>query len=418
MNLSTVYKKVIKHWCCWGGMILMLILPSYVIATTVKALHISSIGQKEEYDSEEEKERATVLEIHDNQLVTALNALIENTSKAEMEDVVVNTPEAIADAYDVDTDYEDSDPIDDLGVSSNKIDTKGYTILGSDSIKNRSRYSSRRRSTSYNFTNNYVKKGSTIPTSSSLAKDAKLIHESCKGDISRIVIFCVALRDKNEHIKKFAFHNSETVMSLGSRMQAEALGYDVIQAGQSHAEGQFLQFLHNRDQKRPGLYTHIIAMGCSKPHCRECDCLLQLVLGRAYKEITAAVKPSGADNPPEVIIADSSEDPAEFSIEKKCRYKVNIGDGAIEDKTYDNFYIPEGLKDLIQKQVGDKISFVGGKYTRAQSKKRKSSKSSEQVEQHKEVVHIAKEMRRLGIALEDLRVQMEALELDSNVVQE
>lgn len=49
-------------------------------------------------------------------------------------------------------------------------------------------------------------------------------------------------------------------MALGFRTKARELGYDIIQAGKSHAEGQFLQFLHSRDQKRPGLYTHIVAM--------------------------------------------------------------------------------------------------------------------------------------------------------------
>lgn len=144
--------------------------------------------------------------------------------------------------------------------------------------------------------------------------------------------------------------------------------------------------------------------------------MLQLVLGKDYKKITAAVQPPS--DLPEVRITDSSKDPAEFSIEKKCRYMVSMGDSAIEDKTYDNFYIPERPKSLIQKQVEDNISFVGSKYTRAQRKKRRASKPSEQAEQHKELVHIAKEMHRLGIPLQDLKVQMEALELDSNVVQE
>jgi len=38
-------------------------------------------------------------------------------------------------------------------------------------------------------------------------------------------------------------------MSPNMRKKAHELGYDVIQAKQSHAEGQFLQFLLHRKQK-------------------------------------------------------------------------------------------------------------------------------------------------------------------------
>ena len=69
------------------------------------------------------------------------------------------------------------------------------------------------------------------------------------------VCFCVALRDKDGYVKKFSFHNGTNVMSPAMRTKAHELGYDVIQAEQSHAEGQFLQFLLHRHRKRPGLYT-------------------------------------------------------------------------------------------------------------------------------------------------------------------
>ena len=66
------------------------------------------------------------------------------------------------------------------------------------------------------------------------------------------------------------------------------MGYHVIRAGRSHAEGEFLQFLWKRSKQHTPAYTHIIGMGCSRKHCKECDLLLQLVLGIDYHRITAA----------------------------------------------------------------------------------------------------------------------------------
>ena len=37
-------------------------------------------------------------------------------------------------------------------------------------------------------------------------------------------------------------------------------------------------------------------MGCSRPHCVECDCLFRLILGTNYSKLTAAAEPSGNDD--------------------------------------------------------------------------------------------------------------------------
>ncbi|OJW69591.1 MAG: hypothetical protein BGO68_04825 [Candidatus Amoebophilus sp. 36-38] len=47
----------------------------------------------------------------------------------------------------------------------------------------------------------------------------------------------------------------------------------------SHAEGGLMQFL----QERPTRYTHIIALGCSKPHCEFCYELLKRFMGVDFK---------------------------------------------------------------------------------------------------------------------------------------
>lgn len=186
-----------------------------------------------------------------------------------------------------------------------------------------------------------------------LVQDTKLIQEAETADRSTITICCVALRENRYgYFKKFAFSNAKN-MSPKCRNQAEDLGYAVIKAPQSHAEGQFLQFLYTRARNRPELYTHIVGIGCSRRHCPECDLLLQLSLGKGYKNVSAVIS-SGEQK---ITKLDSTEpDPSSnsFTIKKNVESTYRIASTKSEEKNMvssrqsDNYKIPDLLKKIIE----------------------------------------------------------------------
>ncbi|MEM7382769.1 MAG: hypothetical protein AAF400_00325 [Bacteroidota bacterium] len=183
-----------------------------------------------------------------------------------------------------------------------------------------------------------------LPLRQSLVKDTKLIEEAFISQ-GPVTILCVALSDKHGNIKKFAFSNSE-LMPRGCRDQAEERGYAVIKARQSHAEGQLLQFLYQRQVQRHGLYTHIVAMGCSRQHCPECDLLLHLSLGGRYKDIIAAIARTEIV---QVSFASASTAATDnnFEIDKKTRHEIVLGSEAVRAKRSENYYLPPILQKLI-----------------------------------------------------------------------
>ena len=182
-----------------------------------------------------------------------------------------------------------------------------------------------------------------------LAKDTKLIE---RADISQghLTIFCVALRDKYGNIKKFAFSNS-TLMPQRCREQAESLGYAVIKARQSHAEGQFLQFLYQRKVQHLHLYTHLVGMGCSRLHCPECDALFNRCFGENYKELTAAIDPAKTEvvqvNFAPASSSATDHNPFRFGIATKIIHEIVLGPAAVRPSQSENYYLPPILQKLI-----------------------------------------------------------------------
>jgi hypothetical protein len=60
--------------------------------------------------------------------------------------------------------------------------------------------------------------------------------------------------------------------------------------GNGHAEKAFIEYvLQNRDGDNQE-FTHILGMGCSRLHCKECDELLKMFLGNRYHQFTAATR--------------------------------------------------------------------------------------------------------------------------------
>ena len=223
---------------------------------------------------------------------------------------------------------------------------------------NRSRHAPSSGSSDYDFKNNYIKEEKSMDgLRYQLSSDALDVVESEPNARSResTVCLCVALRDHHAHIKKFAFHNQGSVMSPPMREKATALGYDVIQTEQVHAEMQFLKFLILRDQLRPGLYTHVVGMGCSRCYCAECNHALRGVLAGNYAEVATAVERKKEENRLKLItrspisraVSDSNTSGLyRQTVEQVTEYKVVKGDQIVDSSSYENFYLPTKLQNL------------------------------------------------------------------------
>lgn len=197
---------------------------------------------------------------------------------------------------------------------------------------------------------NYAKYSESI-SPATLARHAQEIHAALPQNkfAHHTTTLCVALKNSGNSIKKFAFCNND-LMPPALRDKAEYKNYHVVRAEQAHAEGEFLQFLWKRQKQSLPEYTHIVAMGCSRPHCAECDVLLQLVLGQGYTAISAAI--------------DASNTPVKEA-------------AAVEaDKKYANYYIPQGLQSLIETLTGVKL-VCKGRYLSQQRIKQEAKSSTE-----------------------------------------
>jgi hypothetical protein len=207
-----------------------------------------------------------------------------------------------------------------------------------------------------------------------LTKDAFLISESGIADRpGSTTCLCVALRDKKGYIKKFIFHNGESLLGPNMRNKAHELGYDVIQTQQSHAEGQLIQFLLDRHQRRPGWYTHIMGMGCSRCHCVECNALLELFLGKDYDKFTASINTkkntAEAENTADTSLDSINTRISDIQITKTdqdgfCLTKtiersatMVFGLDAVGKGTFDKFYLPLVLRDAINEKLPQELDF-------------------------------------------------------------
>jgi hypothetical protein len=265
-----------------------------------------------------------------------------------------------------------------------KIDRKVEKIFLNDSnIYNASRHLKKRVSEKkhknredYIWKNNYLSSEDSY-RNLRLSFDALLISEANTNERkSSTVIFCVLLRDKYGYLKKFVFHNLESNMSGTMRAKAHELGYDIIQSGQSHAEAQFLQFLYKRNDARPGHYTHIVKMGCSKKHCSECDALLKLLLGPNYHKITSSINHGKeSDIPLPTVEADPpiiKGDDVFFRYVTSIHLKIVHKEEAVDEgAVYRNYYLPKSLKDQIKHTLGnDNIDLSSARFNKKEDQKR------------------------------------------------
>lgn len=121
-----------------------------------------------------------------------------------------------------------------------------------------------------------------------LARDALKIANTHTSHRTResTTCLCVVLSNKEGNTQKLMFHSGER-LPPSIKIVAGKLSYS-LNSYKGHAEAQFINFL--LDDTSLKQYEHILGMGCSKLHCKECDSLLKLGLGKDYHKFTAAMK--------------------------------------------------------------------------------------------------------------------------------
>ena len=121
-----------------------------------------------------------------------------------------------------------------------------------------------------------------------LARDALEIANTHTSHRTResTTCLCVVLSNKEGNTQKLIFHSGER-LPASIKGKAGKLSYS-LNSYKGHSEAQLMNFL--LDDTIPKQYTHILGIGCSRLHCKECDSLLKLGLRKNYHEFTAAMQ--------------------------------------------------------------------------------------------------------------------------------
>ena len=268
--------------------------------------------------------------------------------------------------YDVDTDNDDIDKLDAVRLGQKR--KKPYNA-------SRLLYSPKK-----DLTNNYLQQ-SDLPQQDEiseglvqplqqytqklccrLALDALRIVEIHPREQTRsaTVCLCVVLRNQDGYAKKFIFHNGASSLPSPMREEADRLKYHIVHAEHAHAEhahaeGEFVQFLLKRNAQET--YTHVIGMGCSRQHCKECNCLLKLSLGRTYHEFTASIEDdkNEEENRVEVLLSQNPSNKVVIDRHQKATSQVLYGEDTVSEKYFKKFSLKELLSSWIKTTTGIKI---------------------------------------------------------------
>ena len=135
--------------------------------------------------------------------------------------------------------------------------------------------------------------------------------------------------------------------------KAQELRYGIRTGYQAHAEAEFIQFLLQREQQNEERYTHILGVGCSRMHCRECDALLQLFLGKGYHRFTAAAKIE--ERTPPVI--SNTESGCVIRSEVKASWVYEKEAVSQSSSRSQRYYLSRPLRSHINKKTGFDINF-------------------------------------------------------------
>ena len=193
-----------------------------------------------------------------------------------------------------------------------------------------------------------------------LARDACRIANAEKSSFKRnsTTCLCVVLRDEYGNAKKFVFHNGQDKMSATMEKKAQDLKYAIRTGYKAHAEAEFIQFLLQRMEQKGERYTHILGMGCSRMHCRECDALLKLFLGKSYHRFTAAAK--SEENSPPVVT--NTENGCLISTEIDVRVVYENDAVNILGNRSEKYYLPQILQDHVNKRLASSIDFSNDRF--------------------------------------------------------
>jgi len=121
-----------------------------------------------------------------------------------------------------------------------------------------------------------------------LARDALKIANTHTSHRTResTTCLCVVLSNKEGNTQKLMFHSGER-LPASIKGEAGKLSYS-LNSYKGHSEAQLMNFL--LDDAILKQDTHILSIGCSRLHCKECDSLLRLGLGKDYHKFTAAMQ--------------------------------------------------------------------------------------------------------------------------------
>jgi hypothetical protein len=168
---------------------------------------------------------------------------------------------------------------------------------------------------------------------------------------------CVVLRNKQGYAKKLVFHNGREKISSSMEAKANELYYGIRSGYQAHAEAEFIQFLLQRKKQNSERYTHILGMGCSRRHCKECNCLLKLFLGGKYHSFIAAIH----EEPklPEITNTEKGCD-----ISCKAQATLIYGSNAVNNdgRRSNRYYIPKILQKYIKEKTNWDIDFSADRF--------------------------------------------------------
>ncbi|HEX4955288.1 MAG TPA: hypothetical protein VF017_18010 [Thermoanaerobaculia bacterium] len=120
---------------------------------------------------------------------------------------------------------------------------------------------------------NVVRSKSSWP---SLEDDAQTIQALGGGSRPEaFTVVCAVVLTSTKALKKLCFSNLECTFPKSSREKAHQLGYHVIYTNQAHAEAEMSAYTESRG-------WGVIAIGCDKPHCSECNNLMYQIKKERY----------------------------------------------------------------------------------------------------------------------------------------
>lgn len=269
--------------------------------------------------------------------------------------------------------------IHDVNTDNDDIDNLNVVKLGKKRKKpynaSRSLYAQKE-----GLTNNYLKQ-SDLPQQGETSADSVKLHKQytqglcCRSvlDALRIVeahsreqtrastvCLCVVLRNKDGYAKRFIFHNGPSSLHSSMREEANRLRYHIVHAEHAHAEGEFVQFLLKRNAKAAEeTYTHVIGMGCSRQHCKECNCLFKLALGALYYDFTASIRDARDEKDEvEIALASSTEDEVLINRSRQGTSQILYGESASSGTYFNQFSLRKILSAWVEKITNIKVPYV------------------------------------------------------------